>query len=199
MEVFNQGLNAAVRQAQVVSFLKICLLSLAWGTATGLFLSIAVRKVRPYMPKAAMQESWDRFVREDAANRWVIVGLEGGGAYAGMLRSADVSVNQDERDIVLAEPAIFDKGAYQALNYSMLFLPARLVSSVATVPNTADLRQRVTVVGAMLFSGEHRAATRHPHSDSPTPSSDTGGCVSCTTRAATAGSAPAAAAEPATP
>ena len=90
--------------------------------------------------------------------------------YAGKLLAADVSVHQDERDIVLGEPALRTGDNYKALNYSTLFIPGRLVSSVAVVPSSEDLAQRQLPIGGMLFP-EQDGSRQHPNDSSANASS----------------------------
>jgi hypothetical protein len=95
-------------------------------------------------------DSWDKFAKDYVANHWVIVRLENGQAYAGMLERADTSVRQNERDMILSEPAKYINANYKALPYQHLFLPGALIDSVAVV-HDPDLDERITKVGDPIF------------------------------------------------
>lgn len=97
-------------------------------------------------------DSWHRFVRSYVARHWVVIRLENGEAYAGMIERADTTVCQNERDVVLAEPAQFleEKENYISLPYQYLFLPGALIASIAVV-HDRDLDARVSEVGSLLF------------------------------------------------
>ncbi len=99
--------------------------------------------------------AWDDFIRVDVPKHWVVVRLINGEAYAGMIRIADTSVNQAERDIVLAEPAQFveNEKNYKIIPYQQLFLPAALISSVAVVYDP-NVDKRITQIGINLFPEE---------------------------------------------
>ncbi len=84
--------------------------------------------------------AWDTFVTELIQDRWVVITLKTGDAYAGFVRLADVGVVAGERDVVLREPARHDgkSGQYQAVGYRDLFVQAPLVDSMATLMSDDD-------------------------------------------------------------
>ncbi|MBI5291489.1 MAG: hypothetical protein HY872_06405 [Chloroflexi bacterium] len=116
---------------------------------------LGIRLVTKWTPTTPYPAAWDDFIRVDVQKHWVVVRLTNGEAYAGTLRYVDTSVNQAERDLVLAEPAQFieiEKN-YKVIPYQQLFLPAALVSSVAVVYDP-DVDKRISKVGSTLFLEE---------------------------------------------
>ena len=105
--------------------------------------------------------TWDDFVRIDVPNHWVVVRLTNGDTYAGYLEFVEKSNDQDERDIVLAEPAKFieEEKIYKAIQYQQLFLPASIICSIAVVYDP-DIDKRVTQVGSTLFLEEKNNESR---------------------------------------
>jgi hypothetical protein len=93
--------------------------------------------------------AWDDLLRVHVPGRWVIVSLKNGDGIMGILETAEREVSQDERDILLKEPAFFDSNeeAYISVPYQYLFLPAALIESVAVVYDTTeDMEDRRTPV-----------------------------------------------------
>ena len=100
---------------------------------------------------------WDHFVRRYVPEHWVAVGLETGEAYVGILACSELSVEQKERDIVLAEPALYDEESkdYRSLSYSYIFLPAMLIWSVAVIENP-QTDKRIVPVGESPFLSKEK-------------------------------------------
>ena len=96
-------------------------------------------------------DTWDKFARKYVEKHWVIVRISDGKTYAGILEQADTFVDQNERDIILKEPAIYlqDEDNYLSLPYQYLFLPGSIVSSIGVVADTED--RRITRIGTYLF------------------------------------------------
>lgn len=119
-------------------------------------VTIGVFKVLgKYLPNSPYPAAWDDFVRNDIPKHWAAIKLKKGEAYAGIIKYADISVHQGERDIVLSEPARYDKEkqVYSAVSYQGMFLPAGLISSIAVVTDP-DRDNRVTPIGSTLFQEE---------------------------------------------
>jgi hypothetical protein len=78
-------------------------------------------------------DSWHEFVSVRANGHWVVVGINSGATYAGYVQMADPKKKADERDIILAEPAVYrpDQEKYFSLPYNFLYLPGKIVDSVA--------------------------------------------------------------------
>ena len=124
----------------------------AGSIIAGIVVSILVRKVPRWSGHSPYPCAWDEFARHCAEERWITVGLRTGEAYMGMLKAADYSVPQSERDIILTEPALYneERGDYVATADQFLFLPADIVQSVAAVSNT-ETDQRITQIGEGIF------------------------------------------------
>lgn len=111
-----------------------------------------VRKLNLLARLPVYPDAWDEFVKSHVGGHWVVVRLENEEAYAGILKRADTSVKESERDIILAEPAMFsrERNNYIPLSYQYLFLPGSLVSSIAVVyDNVID--SRLSSVDGTLF------------------------------------------------
>jgi hypothetical protein len=85
----------------------------------------------------------------------VAVALQNGEAYVGYLKVSDVSVEQNERDLVLSEPSLYDEEQrdYVALPYQQLFITASLWYSMAVI-HDPDRDKRVVPVGSSPFSSK---------------------------------------------
>jgi hypothetical protein len=83
---------------------------------------------------------------------WVTVGLNNGDVYGGYIDMADVSVAASERDMILREPALYDRDAkrYRTLEYLSLFLLGSTIASVAVVTDSAA-DKRLMLIGEALF------------------------------------------------
>lgn len=125
------------------------------GSVAGLLAAWGVTVLSRFSPRSPFPSAWDDFVRNYSAQRWVIVGLDSGEVYAGRIATADFSVPAGDRDLVLAEPCLFDADvkAYRGLNYQYLFLKAQSIYSIAGVHD--KLRdERIVGVGETLFEQE---------------------------------------------
>jgi len=100
---------------------------------------------------------WDFFVRKCVPQRWILVSLSNGEAYAGRLETAEISVQSEERDLILDEPAKYSEetGGYIVLPYQHLYLPGSLVSSVTTLADPIE-DDRLTTIGEILFQGDEK-------------------------------------------
>ena len=96
-------------------------------------------------------ESWHELVSVHANGHWIVVSIKGGAAYAGYIKMADTNVKAEERDIILAEPAVYvkEQKKYLSLPYNHMFLPAKIIDSVAIVSNPSDAR--MTPIHQFLF------------------------------------------------
>lgn len=118
----------------------------------GLGGAVLARGIVRWTSLTLFTSAWDHFVYQWVPKHWVVVRLDSGETYGGMLALADTSVREEERDLVLEEPAEFDeeKSEYISMNYQHLFLPGRLISSVAAV-HDPDIDTRVTIIGKPIF------------------------------------------------
>lgn len=121
----------------------------------GFLAAVIARGSGRWTPFTVYPDAWEHFVRELVREHWVVVSLDDGSSYAGMLDLADTSVREEERDLVLTEPAEYDPNdaEYKAMRYQFLFLPGRLISSIAVV-HDPESDARVTSVGETVFGGE---------------------------------------------
>ena len=127
----------------------------AGSGVAGLGGALLARGLVRWTSLTLFMSAWDHFVHQMVPRHWVVVRLDNGETYGGMLALADVSVREEERDLVLVEPAEYDErqSEYTALQYQYLFLPGRLISSVAVVHDpTVDAR--VTSTGRPIFKEE---------------------------------------------
>ena len=124
----------------------------AGGLVAGLAAASGVLLLGKVSPRSPFPSAWDDFVRTYSAERWVIVGLKNGDVYAGRIANADMSAPANERDLVLAEPCLFNlkTGHYVALNYQYMFIAAESLYSIAGIyDQTKD--SRLVRVGDSLF------------------------------------------------
>lgn len=115
----------------------------AGGTVVGAIAGLVVSRISGY-PCA-----WDQFVRRCTEGHMVAVTLNNtnNDTYVGFVEAFDVTVEQGERDLVLAEPAIYKEETknYVALDYQYLFLRADLIYCVAVVHDPSKDERKVPV------------------------------------------------------
>ncbi len=129
----------------------------------GLSFALLIKFYNEHSKKTTYPDTWDIFCSDYVKNRWAIVGLKDGKSYAGMIDLVDNNVCDNERDLVLEEPALFDENVknYRVLNYKFLFLPGRMINSIAAVCNDDDLPKRTLKIDEYLFE----CATRNEEED----------------------------------
>lgn len=117
----------------------------------GFFAARIVLVLNRWSKSTAYPDTWDKFVREYVENHWVVVKLSNGETYSGILARADTSVEQNERDIILREPALYleEQKNYLATTYQHLFLSGSIISSIGIVSNPDDIR--ITNIGTYIF------------------------------------------------
>ena len=98
--------------------------------------------------------AWDDFARLYAPKHWVVVGLTNGQVYAGKLKSSDVAVAMEDRDLVLEEPCAYNAESkqYISVSYQHLFVPAATWFSIAAISEPKD--KRTVPVGEPLFPAQ---------------------------------------------
>lgn len=109
------------------------------------------------MYQTAYPSAWDDLLRTHTEDHWIVVSLENGEAYEGILETADKNVPPQNRDILLREPAKFssEQENYITLPYQHLFLPAAQISSVAVVYDSEYHREkRITGIGEPVHGHE---------------------------------------------
>lgn len=121
------------------------------GYAGGFIARILVSR----MSLSPYPDTWDRFVNVLVPEHWIIVTLKSGETYFGQLKRADISVKEDERDMVLEEPALYDDEhkTYRSLPYQYLFLPGALIGSVA-VQYDPKIDSRMIPPGQTVFPAQ---------------------------------------------
>lgn len=139
----------------VASLLPIALSLTGHFITSSLIAFVVVMIIRLFgrwTPSTPYPAAWDDFIRKDVPGHWVVVRLVNSETYAGYIKNADTSVSQDERDIVLAEPALYNEKEknYKTVPYQQLFLPASMISSIATVYEPEN-DKRITRIGSNLF------------------------------------------------
>lgn len=126
----------------------------ALSAVAGLVLGIGLRAIRSYFPLSISQEdTWDKFVKTYAASRWVVVRLDSGDTYAGMLQQADVARGPDFRDIVLEEPAVFDEQtkSYIATSYKFIYIRGDQLLFISALTKNDEIDDRVTEIDRPIF------------------------------------------------
>ena len=126
----------------------------AFSAVAGVVLGAGLRMIRRYFPKVVGQEdAWDKFVKTYAASRWVVVRLNSGDTYAGMLQQADIARDPDFRDIVIEEPAVFDERTknYIATSYKFIYIRGDQLLFITALTNEDEIADRLTVIGQPIF------------------------------------------------
>jgi len=128
---------------------------LVGGFVAGVLAALAVLLLSKFSSTTAYPGAWDDFIRKHVPKHWVIIGLKNGDVYAGKIKTADLSVSKEERDIVLEEPCLYEKisGNYRSLNYQYIFIPSDNLYSLAVV-HDSKLDKRIIEVGENLFKGD---------------------------------------------
>jgi hypothetical protein len=87
-------------------------------------------------------DGWHEFVSAHANGHRAVVETNRGATYAGYIQMAGPEKKADERDVILAEPAVYraDQDKYLPLPYNYLFLPGKIVDSVAITNGESDNR-----------------------------------------------------------
>ena len=111
-----------------------------------------LKLVTKFAPISVYPAAWEDFIRVDVQEHWVVVGLTNGEAYAGIIDHVDTSVCQTERDLILKEPGKYDQktGNYVTTPYQSMFLPAGLISSIATCYDP-KLDERIVPINTPIF------------------------------------------------
>lgn len=128
---------------------------LVGGFVAGVLAALAVLLLAKISSTTAYPGAWDDFIRKHVSKHWVIIGLKNGDVYAGKIKTADLSVSKDERDIILEEPCLYEEstGNYRSLNYQYIFIASENLYSLAVV-HDSKLDKRILRVGENLFNGE---------------------------------------------
>jgi small nuclear ribonucleoprotein (snRNP)-like protein len=156
------AINPATLPIVAVAYLCHC----AAGAVVGAAAAFAVR-LRP----SGYPCAWDVFVRKCASNHMVAVTLDNKETYVGVVRACDVTVEKGERDLVLAEPAVYDETTknYVALPYQDIFVRADLVYCVAAI-HDPSIDKRMIPVGESPFKKSAVEAKASDPSNPPPPS-----------------------------
>ena len=126
----------------------------AFSVAAGVGLGAGLRVIRSYFPAFVGQEdTWDKFVKTYAASRWVVVRLNSGDTYAGMLQQADISRDPNFRDIVLEEPAVFDERTknYIATSYQFIYIRGDQLLFITALTKNDEIAGRLTEINRPIF------------------------------------------------
>lgn len=142
---------------------------LCGGLFAGIFASFGAWVLAKFSSSSVFPSAWDDFVRTYAPKHWVIVGLKNGEAYAGKLKTANVAVSNEDRDIVLEEPCLYEKstGNYKALNYQYLFISSDNLFSLAAIHDPM-IDKRIVPIGEYLFKGDSQDEHPQDTTDSTT-------------------------------
>lgn len=124
---------------------------LAGSFLAGFFGAWGAKGIARMASSTAYPAAWDDFVRSCTSGRWVIAALKNEEVYAGRIRTADVGVATEDRDVILEEPCQLEDGKrYRALNYQYLFIRADNLYSIAAV-HKPEFDNRTVAVGESLF------------------------------------------------
>jgi len=127
-----------------------------------LLVGFIAAKVTQHLNESAGQpgfaDGWHEFVSVHANGNWAVVGTENGDIYAGYIQMAGSEKKADERDVILAEPTVYrrDQEKYISLPYQFLFLPGKVVESVAIASNQPEGRSTFPQEPDVLVSTQER-------------------------------------------
>ena len=134
---------------------------LAGAAIVGAGAAIARRGLSRVKTSSGNRDAWDHFVNLCVPGHWIIVRLKSGAAYAGLLDHADVSVEPEYRDIILAEPAEWDEAqnCYVSSTHQVMFLRGVDIVSIVTIYESSR-DSRVVAAGTALFQGVQDAGSK---------------------------------------
>ena len=126
------------------------------GTIAGILAALAGLLLANFFSTTAYPAAWDDFIRKRVSKHWVIIGLKNGNVYAGKIKTADLSVSSEDRDLILEEPCLYDEKVnnYKALNYQYIFIPSENLYSIAVVHDPKIDKKRIITIGEDLFKEE---------------------------------------------
>lgn len=137
---------------------------------SGVAAAFAVRGIANLTHGIPQPCAWDAFVNKELNDRWVVLTLKSGDAYAGYIAVADSGVPASDRDIVLREPARYEPNtqSYQPTGMRDLFIRADLLDSIASlaVPGDTALFAPPTL---SLENGHERQVQASSTTPSPRP------------------------------
>jgi hypothetical protein len=143
---------AQLSPTQIATFAAGFLGHVFGASVVGLIAGIWSRVVARVAARSVYSSAWDHFIKVCIKGHWVSVGLTNGETYAGYISAADVSVAAGERDVVLQEPALYDRDLkrYRTSDQQSLFLLGSTIASVAVISDTAA-DKRIAMTGDSLF------------------------------------------------
>jgi small nuclear ribonucleoprotein (snRNP)-like protein len=147
--------SASFSSAQLPALARAYLGHWAGAAIIALLAARATELTARISARSTNRDAWDHFVRCAIPGHWVVVTLQNGESYAGHVDHADVSIEPEYRDVVLAEPYRYDASTDQyAVTYNQyLFLRGSDVVSIAAVYSPED--SRIVSVTATPFEEPH--------------------------------------------
>lgn len=124
-----------------------------FSTAAGVSIAYSWDAVAEQISGHSYPSAWESLVNKHSRNGWVIVTLQNGDSYAGMIETADNNVHRENRDVLLKEPAQHNPeiGGFVVIRHQYLFLPAELIRSVSVLHDPEEDGSRVTTVGETIL------------------------------------------------
>jgi len=118
----------------------------------GFLAGRVLRTVGPKIGFSPFKGAWDHLAFSGAKGHWVVIGLQNGDSYAGIIDTVDTSVKIGERDVLLADPAGHspERQDYIATGYKYLFLPGDQIASVGILYDP-DIDEPTTKQGESPF------------------------------------------------
>jgi hypothetical protein len=127
------------------------------SAAVAVIAVVANRVLGAIRTVSATRDAWDHFVRCSVPSHWVVVTLQNGDSVAGILDHADVSTEPANRDLVIAEPYLFESAtqSYRPTYNQYMFVRGSDVASIAVV-HAPDTDTRVVPVDESPFMERSR-------------------------------------------
>lgn len=128
-----------------------------FSVLSSLLTYLIIRITSKHTRFSGSPSAWDYFISNNVPDHWVIIRIKNGESFAGIIDYTDTSVGQNERDIILREPARFDKDQnnYLSLTYHSMFISAAMIDSIGVVEDSSGT-SRVSTMNNYLFPNEDK-------------------------------------------
>lgn len=153
--------NFVVERTALVQMSVAFLGHFAGAIIVGYIGARVTQKLDEWTRSSEFIDSWHEFALVHASKHWVVVRIKGGEAYAGYIKTADTKVKAEDRNIILAEPAVYvkEQNKYLSQPYNYLFLPGKIIDSVAIYSKPLD--KRITPIHEFLFSNSSQEGEKN--------------------------------------
>jgi hypothetical protein len=151
--------SPSIDQTQVVQTVLVLLMMILLSTLSAFFIAFAVKTYNKFSP-VTTTHTYDEFIRGYIHGHWVIVNLKSGESYAGILERGDINVKIEERDVILREPALYDKVKknYFTSTNQYLYFPGDSIRSISVIYDSSIDPDRIVPVNRQLFPNAEQSS-----------------------------------------